>query len=132
MQFDRSTWKATIREGGIIFVGVALALAAQAWWEGQADEIDARQYTANLLIELRANAEGLEAIITQHRERFEIDRVIVAEPVGVLRGEISVDASLNALAFCAHANGLGNFDPTVLLNDDVTMKFEDAFVGDRR
>jgi hypothetical protein len=55
----------------LISTGVLVALAAQAWWESQAEDALAAQHIENLLVELRDNQRGLMEAGERHQRNAE-------------------------------------------------------------
>jgi len=55
-----------------VLLGVALALAANAWWEHRRDENRAAQALASIEIELRTNRDQVQSALDYHNEKLEL------------------------------------------------------------
>ena len=82
-----------------------------------------------------ATANGMERLtgaIAQHCKRFQPHPVLVAEPVLVVDGKVSIDTAPDLSTLCAHLDRLGNLDHAVSEHADIAVKLEYAFIGRRR
>lgn len=68
-KWSRVNWRQAAGEAFLLLIGVLLALGGQAWWETRVERQTIREYVANLLVEVRANASGLDNIIGDHDEK---------------------------------------------------------------
>jgi hypothetical protein len=64
-------WRQAAGEAFLLFLGVLFALAGQAWWETRSERETIRDYSANLLVEVRENTAGLERTIKRLNEKVE-------------------------------------------------------------
>jgi hypothetical protein len=55
----------------VVFLGVAIALTADAWWERQEEHARARAYMESLLADLEAAGPPLRAVIEENEARQE-------------------------------------------------------------
>lgn len=62
---SRLDWRAAAGEVALVVVGVLIALAVDAWWEGRGDRERERAYLRQLLSDVRATEERLEESISR-------------------------------------------------------------------